>query len=87
MTTDKILEVVAIYSTHLHSQGFSPERHSLSARCHLLWMCEEGIPGLVREGRIEKAMRWLGFVQGALWAMGEYSIEKLREHNRNQDEG
>ena len=33
---------------------------------HLLFMCEE-IPRLLDAGRTEKAMRWLGWLQGALW--------------------
>lgn len=36
---------------------------------HLLWLCQAGRE-LVDEGRSEKAFRWLGFVQGALWASG-----------------
>ncbi len=29
-----------------------------------------------------KAMRWLGFIQGVFWSMGEYTIEQLKEHNK-----
>lgn len=29
-----------------------------------------------------KSNRWLGFVQGALWAIGEYTIDDLKDHNR-----
>ena len=29
----------------------------------------------------EKAMRWLGFVQGVLWSQGIYTIDELRIHN------
>lgn len=28
-----------------------------------------------------KVMRWLGFIQGALWALGIYRIEQLKEHS------
>lgn len=35
-----------------------------------------------REGRIEKAFRWLGFVQGCLWATGQYTLDELKNHNR-----
>lgn len=35
----------------------------------------------VREGRREKAMRWLGFVQGVLWCVGRYTIDELKSHN------
>ena len=30
-----------------------------------------------------KTMRWLGFVQGVLWACRVYTVEQLREHNRD----
>lgn len=33
-------------------------------------------------GRLEKAFRWLGFIQGALWFAGKYSIEELANHNK-----
>ncbi len=29
----------------------------------------------------EKAMRWLGFMQGVLWARGVYTLNELRKHN------
>ena len=29
-----------------------------------------------------KLMRWLGFLQGALWAAGFYTVEELKEHSR-----
>jgi len=38
--------------------------------------------GFLDEGRREKFMRWLGFIQGALWADGVYGIDDLKEHNR-----
>ena len=34
---------------------------------HLLWMAREGLH-LIEAERREKAMRWLGFLQGTLWA-------------------
>lgn len=37
---------------------------------------------LLAEGRREKLMRWIGFIQGACWHMGIFSIEELKEHNR-----
>jgi hypothetical protein len=30
----------------------------------------------------EKFMRWLGFMQGAFWSRGIYTIEQLKYHNR-----
>jgi hypothetical protein len=31
--------------------------------------------------RREKIMRWYGFAQGALWVLGEYSVDELKEHS------
>jgi hypothetical protein len=31
--------------------------------------------------KTEKAMRWLGFIQGVLWANRLYSIDELKDHN------
>ena len=33
-------------------------------------------------GERERAMRWLGFAQGVLWAHGIYAVNELREQNR-----
>jgi hypothetical protein len=53
---------------------------------HLAWMCQNaktfldtfeiiGIPTL----KMEKIMRWLGFIQGCLWCFGLKSLNELRE--------
>jgi hypothetical protein len=39
-----------------------------------------------RRSAIEKAMRWLGFVQGALWAGGSATIEELKRMNMPDEE-
>lgn len=31
---------------------------------------------------VEKAMRWLGFIQGCLWMVGEKTVDEMREDNR-----
>lgn len=51
---------------------------------HLLFMSEEG-QKLVTAGRTEKAMRWLGFLQGALWGLGITSIEEQKIINKPDD--
>ncbi len=47
---------------------------------HARWMCGE-IKRLCEEEKTNKAMRWLGFVQGILWTMGVFTISELRSHN------
>lgn len=51
-----------------------------AAAQHALYMLAI-LPQLVLEGRREKAMRWLGFVQGVLWAHGCASIDELKRIN------
>lgn len=48
---------------------------------HIAHMCETAID-FVHEGRIEKAMRWLGFIQGSLYELGTYTINDLKDHSR-----
>jgi hypothetical protein len=45
---------------------------------HALWMCKK-IPELAAD----KQNRWLGFVQGILWANGVFTIGEMRGHNRS----
>lgn len=51
---------------------------------HLLWLTLNG-PKLLDEGRRDKAQRWLGFVQGALWWARLASIEELKAMNRSDE--
>jgi hypothetical protein len=48
---------------------------------HLRFMCEEACK-FVDANRVEKAMRWLGFLQGVLFARGFYSLNDLKKHSR-----
>src|SRR5262245_26720005 len=34
----------------------------------------------------EKVMRWLGFLQGAFWVLGLYTIDEMRAHNKPPEE-
>lgn len=52
-----------------------PERDEHIA--HLAWMCPM-IVSLFNVGRLAKAMRWLGYVQGAIVAMGIAPIGAMK---------
>lgn len=54
-------------------------------RQHVAWMCWE-LEQLVSAGKTEKAMRWLGFIQGAMWALGIRTIEQLKYDNMPANE-
>jgi hypothetical protein len=64
---------------------------------HALWTVDEVMQMALTIGavgrsdsrhRLElKAHRWLGFVQGVLWAHGLVSMEELRAHVRDAESG
>jgi hypothetical protein len=89
MTPEQVILVADRYITLLPTiAGFvSPERcpssvvdpDSLTARKHVLWMCEQ-IKTYAKTD-IEKAMRWLGFVQGVLWTSQSVTIDAMKADN------
>ena len=89
----KILEVINLYRKHFEEQDIGKSDFPLNlilnssnnglVHCHCML---EKMEKFVKEGRIEKAFRWLGFVQGCLWSAGHYSLEDLMDHSRPRDE-
>ena len=77
MTDEKIREVLKIYHKRLTEYPV----YVGSRREHLLNMIPQ-MYEFLEEGRREKVFRWLGFIQGGLWALGEYTIAEMKEHNR-----
>ncbi len=90
MKPDQVMNVVAKYTALLQLQGCRPIRTDISSdlldryqkQCHTLWMCEQ-IQAFVGMGEMYKANRWLGFVQGVLWALDHLTIDQMREDNRS----
>jgi len=94
MTGEKIIELGVFYHTQLYEMGITgsrqanrhkkplPKEEGLS---HARWMSLRMIE-LVDQGRIEKAFRWLGHIQGLLVAYGVYSINEVKEHSRPTEE-
>lgn len=58
--------------------GFSP------TLMHVHQMLDK-INSFVVEGKMDKAFRWLGFVQGVLWTNGLYNLNELKDHNRSEN--
>lgn len=48
---------------------------------HALWMCEQ-CRIFLRGGRLAKAYRWIGTIQGILLMNGVFSIMELKDQNR-----
>jgi len=44
------------------------------------FMCDRA-QKFVDDGRIEKAMRWLGFLQGTFWNLGLFTLDELKHHS------
>lgn len=90
MTKDKIKEVAEYYKRCLNCEA---KRYALNEKVgpsfnegvaiikHCRYMIDE-ILSFLRQDRIEKAFRWLGFLQGCLWTTGMFSLDELKEHNR-----
>jgi len=96
MTRKKCLKVLKLYERDFRGRFVEgkakkfPEREMLpvnprkaekAAVRHVLSMIPEMKVFLAKHRR-EKFMRWLGFIQGSLWALGVYSLEDLKNHNR-----
>lgn len=82
MTGEKIKQVARLYDSELAEADIPSYRdRSESNLMHVRWMCEQ-IIGLVDTGRIEKAFRWLGFVQGCMWCFGCFTVRELANHSR-----
>lgn len=90
MDPTQILKVSSKYETILHGAGARAEKCDTSLNIeagdpctleHCAWMCGE-IEHQVRIGEREKAVRWICFIQGVLWASGLLSIDSMRDDNR-----
>ncbi len=79
MEDRKFLEACKIYKEKVYP--LAEQSDYAETYKHILYMLWR-IPWLIEAGRKEKANRWLGFVQGALWANDIYTIEEMKEHNR-----
>lgn len=93
MTKEQVVAALAKYEVQLSSlrggmlwraMRWPPENpiHGRADRsAHILWMCSEARKHLEAD-KVEKAMRWLGFIQGVLWADSHCTIAELKDDNR-----
>lgn len=94
MAKESLLATAKRYLDYLTDNGIQPIRMDVTRRAsectsgeiqrHLAWMCEH-IEKLANQDEMEKANRWLGFVQGILFEMSVYTIEDLRSHNEHRE--
>lgn len=82
MSDEKIHEVLNLYEAK--AREILANRDSFGDRYAASHKCMDMIPKVrefLREGKREKLMRWLGFMQGAWWTAGVYSVDELKAHN------
>ncbi len=95
MTPERILEAIedARQAIEKYVPGLEPRCADLAFKgdveldvslAHALWMLPE-MKEFVLKGRIDKAFRWLGFLQGILWVTGVMSIDDSRRANMPKD--
>ena len=98
MTADKCREVLDCYEREIPDAVKRLRRQYDPALEHLLMMiptmrlmldeveaCGYQPERFIDKVRLrEKFMRWLGFLQGALYAEGIYTIEQMKDHNRER---
>ena len=73
------------YSTNEHIENIYID--SLVGRNiinQILWMCDQ-IDEMLLKDKTDKAMRWLGHIQGILWTTGIKTIDALREDNKEEE--
>lgn len=86
MTPAKIIKVIDRYTDMLIQCDILPVRNidesadRIVQLKHIGWMCLQ-IADMVEQGKVEKAMRWLGFVQGVLWSTDFRTVDDLRRDN------
>lgn len=98
MTPERMKEAFDACSRCLHKYVFAdvlPKEMSEAEKkrwvpthvpfAHLSWMCGQG-KDFVDEGRINKANRWLGFLQGFLYSQGYATIDEMKHWNMPKSE-
>ncbi len=88
MTNEKLSEVLEFYYDELDKHEVLYQQHSepvnsIEVLQHIKWMttaAQSFIPD-----HVDKAMRWLGFIQGVLFCLGFFTIEELRGHSRSNE--
>lgn len=88
MAPEKVRRAVEDYRDFIEQAGISPEqlmdrcpKNDEEAMAHIASMFDR-LFEFLDQGRIGKAYRWLGFIQGALWRSGIYNVNDLKYHNK-----
>jgi len=82
MKINEVKNLGKLYSQLMKKEypNLKPVRNKLIPdESHILFMCQELSKW---DKKKDKAMRWLGFVQGVLCSKDYFVIEDLRKHNK-----
>ena len=87
MTKEHISAVLKYYDELLSSDGVVAicNNHATTHAdrlAHVHWMCQKA-QEYCEQGELDKANRWLGFIQGVFSCEDLMSIEEMRSHNRD----
>ena len=87
MTKEHISAVLKYYDELLSSDGVVAicNNHATThddRLAHVHWMCQKA-QEYCEQGELDKANRWLGFIQGVFSCEDLMSIEEMRNHNRD----
>ena len=97
MTPEKVSQLMVSYRAKLDelcpaivpkqfdeesSFALAHELKSATRVAHYKFMCVE-IPRLMEAGTVDKAMRWLGFLQGVMWRRNLFTLNELKEQSRS----
>lgn len=76
----KVLEDMQRTPVKIEDTG-DPNIPAINMLDHCLYMCHE-VLAFIDQRRIDKADRWIGFVQGVFAAYCMYTIREMAQHNR-----
>jgi hypothetical protein len=87
VTTEKLKSVLEFYQFWLEGRYPCEECPDDAAHpAHLLWMTTQCLGKFIPAGDVDKAHRWLGFIQGCLLCGMFFTLAELREHSRTEGE-
>lgn len=78
---DRYIGEFKVKPSRFEATYINPTEAEIMGHCH--WMAIEA--KTFAAASPAKAMRWLCFIQGALWAEGNWSIEEFKNDNRGED--
>ena len=89
MRVEQIQEAINTYRKKFEKLGIGtgsfshdiPLDNGLHGLEHCYGMLSQ-IEEFLKEGKIDKVYRWLGFIQGVLWADRLYTLSELKSHNK-----